>query len=444
MLHERCVHIVDDEAKVRDALGLLLSTAQIELKPYGSAEEYLTLNPLEEPACVLLDNQLPGMSGIELLRRIVAATGKSSVIMITAYGDVPTAVLAMKAGAFDFVQKPFDAEALLASVEEALTLSDDGATLPMKSRNSRPGSRCSPSASERSSRCFWRDCRPSSSLTSWGSARGRPNTTGPPSFRRCGRTIFPTSCEWRSSRKMRTAANEPRNRRSARVEPSCALSWSGIVLSALQSERTASRMDDETFDYVIVGAGSAGCVLADRLTEDARSSVLVLEHGGSDRSIFIQMPAALSIPMNSRTYNWGYESEPEPHLGGRRIACPRGKVLGGSSSINGMVYVRGHPLDFERWEEEGAKGWGYRNVLPYFRRAESFAGAGRRLSRRRRTAHDRARAEIQPALRRLHRSGPAGGLCGQRRPERRASGGVRRPRHDGEGRRARVRRQRLS
>ena len=133
-------------------------------------------------------------------------------------------------------------------------------------------------------------------------------------------------------------------------------------------------MDGEVFDHIIVGAGSAGCVLADRLTEDGRSSVLVLEYGGSDRSIFIQMPAALSIPMNSKTYNWGYRSEPEPHLGGRRIACPRGKVLGGSSSINGMVYVRGHPLDFERWEEEGAKGWGYRNVLPYFRRAESFRG----------------------------------------------------------------------
>jgi choline dehydrogenase len=133
-------------------------------------------------------------------------------------------------------------------------------------------------------------------------------------------------------------------------------------------------MDVETFDYIIVGAGSAGCVLADRLSEDGRSSVLVLEYGGSDRSVFIQMPAALSIPMNSRTYNWGYQSEPEPHLGGRRIACPRGKVLGGSSSINGMVYVRGHPLDFERWEAEGARGWGYRNVLPYFRRAESFAG----------------------------------------------------------------------
>jgi len=133
-------------------------------------------------------------------------------------------------------------------------------------------------------------------------------------------------------------------------------------------------MDEETFDHIIVGAGSAGCVLADRLTEDGRSSVLVLEYGGSDRSIFIQMPAALSIPMNSKTYNWGYDSEPEPHLGGRRIACPRGKVLGGSSSINGMVYARGNPFDFERWEQEGAKGWAYRDVLPYFRRAESFRG----------------------------------------------------------------------
>ena len=130
MLHERCVHIVDDEVKVRDALTLLLSTAQIESKSYGSAEEYLTLNPLKEPACVLLDNQLPGMSGIELLRRIVAATGKSTVIMITAYGDVPTAVLAMKAGAFHFVQKPFDAEGLLATVEEALSLGDDGREAP--------------------------------------------------------------------------------------------------------------------------------------------------------------------------------------------------------------------------------------------------------------------------------------------------------------------------
>ena len=131
---------------------------------------------------------------------------------------------------------------------------------------------------------------------------------------------------------------------------------------------------DEEFDYVIVGAGSAGCVLADRLSEDGRSTVLLLEYGGSDRSVFIQMPAALSIPMNMKAYNWGDVSEPEPNLNGRRVACPRGKVLGGSSSINGLVYVRGHPLDFERWEEEGAKGWGYRNALPYFRRAESFRG----------------------------------------------------------------------
>jgi choline dehydrogenase len=128
----------------------------------------------------------------------------------------------------------------------------------------------------------------------------------------------------------------------------------------------------ETFDYVIVGAGSAGCVLADRLTEDGRASVLALEFGGSDRSLYIQMPAALSIPMNMKKYNWGYESEPEPHLGGRRLHCPRGKVLGGSSSINGLVHVRGNPLDFDRWEEEGAAGWGYACVLPYFRRAERW------------------------------------------------------------------------
>jgi choline dehydrogenase len=128
--------------------------------------------------------------------------------------------------------------------------------------------------------------------------------------------------------------------------------------------------DKSRFDYVIVGAGSAGCVLADRLSEDGKHSVLVLEYGGSDRSMLIQMPSALSIPMNMPKYNWGYASEPEPHLDGRVMNCPRGKVLGGSSSINGMVYVRGNPLDFQRWQDEGAAGWGYADVLPYFRRAE--------------------------------------------------------------------------
>jgi choline dehydrogenase len=132
----------------------------------------------------------------------------------------------------------------------------------------------------------------------------------------------------------------------------------------------------ETFDYVIVGAGSAGCVLADRLTESGQDSVLLLEYGGSDRSLWIQMPSALNIPLNMARYDWRYYTEPEPNLNHRRLHTPRGKVLGGSSSINGLVYVRGNPLDFERWESQGAAGWGYEDVLPYFRRAEAYVGGG--------------------------------------------------------------------
>ena len=135
-------------------------------------------------------------------------------------------------------------------------------------------------------------------------------------------------------------------------------------------------MDQLEFDYVIVGAGSAGCVLASRLTEDPATTVGLLEFGGSDRSPLIQMPSALAIPMNMPKYNWGYATEPEPGLGGRVMNAPRGKVIGGSSSINGMVYVRGHAMDFDRWEQEGAQGWGYRHVLPYFRRAETRAEGG--------------------------------------------------------------------
>jgi choline dehydrogenase len=133
---------------------------------------------------------------------------------------------------------------------------------------------------------------------------------------------------------------------------------------------------DAEFDYVIVGAGSAGCVLADRLSADGRNSVLVVEFGGSDRSVVIQMPSALSIPMNSKKYDWRFYSEPEAHLGGRRMHTPRGKVLGGSSSVNGMVYVRGNPMDFEGWKQQGAAGWDYAHVLPYFRRAETRAEGG--------------------------------------------------------------------
>ncbi|MRU14281.1 choline dehydrogenase [Roseovarius sp. A21] len=128
-------------------------------------------------------------------------------------------------------------------------------------------------------------------------------------------------------------------------------------------------------DYIIVGAGSAGCAMAYRLSE-AGHSVLVLEHGGTDAGPFIQMPGALSYPMNMRRYDWGYQSEPEPHLGGRRLACPRGKVIGGSSSINGMAYVRGHAHDYDHWRDSGAEGWGYADVLPYFKRQECWHDGG--------------------------------------------------------------------
>ena len=128
-------------------------------------------------------------------------------------------------------------------------------------------------------------------------------------------------------------------------------------------------------DFVIVGAGSAGCAMAYRLGE-AGESVLVIEHGGTDAGPFIQMPAALSYPMNMKRYDWGYASEPEPNLDGRELACPRGKVIGGSSSINGMVYVRGHAMDYDHWRDSGADGWSYADVLPYFRRMETWHDGG--------------------------------------------------------------------
>jgi choline dehydrogenase len=129
-------------------------------------------------------------------------------------------------------------------------------------------------------------------------------------------------------------------------------------------------------EYVIVGAGSAGCAMAYRLSEAGKRVVLVIEHGGTDAGPFIQMPAALSYPMNMSMYDWGFRSEPEPHLGGRTLATPRGKVIGGSSSINGMVFVRGHAKDFDHWDEQGATGWSYANVLPYFKRMETWHGGG--------------------------------------------------------------------
>ncbi len=138
-------------------------------------------------------------------------------------------------------------------------------------------------------------------------------------------------------------------------------------------------MKPDSYDFVIVGGGSAGSALANRLSADPSTSVLVLEAGRSDFKIdpFIHMPAALPYPIGNRLYDWKYESEPEPFMGGRKVFHARGKVLGGSSSINGMIFQRGNPLDFERWAADpGMESWSYANCLPYFKRMETcLAGA---------------------------------------------------------------------
>ena len=130
----------------------------------------------------------------------------------------------------------------------------------------------------------------------------------------------------------------------------------------------------KTFDYIIIGAGSAGCVLANRLSKDKKTSICLLESGPKSNTWKVDMPSALLYTMHDPKYNWKYYSEPEPYLNNRRIFCPRGKMIGGCSSHNGMVFVRGNPLDFERWASYGLPKWSYKNVLPYFKKLETWSG----------------------------------------------------------------------
>ena len=173
------------------------------------------------------------------------------------------------------------------------------------------------------------------------------------------------------------------------------------------------------YDYIIIGAGSAGCAIANRLAEDLALRILIIEAGPPDTSFKLKMPAGFASLGDKSPYNWRYETTPQKHCNDRRMYWPRGKTLGGSSSINAMLYVRGHASDYDHWRQLGNEGWSYDDVLPYFKKAEHNERGARRLPRHRRTAQRRRPGRSRARSTKPSSMPPAGRPQAQRRLQRR-------------------------